>query len=465
MSKTVVTACQRETMLCFSSHVPDSGNNVAESFAQDLSQNLQQFEQPLAFLDSKYKQDSVFDNHPSFVSPKSVNFGMRFETRCGKTKTVYDTFQYVSVQDTLNVLLQNEQYMSDLLQAKKQSHDSDVISHFTDGELAKSHPLFSQSYKFSLMIQLFYDGMGTTNPLRGQSVLCNIGVFYYVVKDLPDAWNTCFANVHLLAICYEHDLKVHGFGPILNRFCAEMETLSTVGFAGQFPLIGERTVYAGLCQVAGDNLALNSMMGFIESFSGDYFCTLCYATRDNVQTCFVEEKFEMRTKCAYDHDVPCVTDREQSARHVRGVKRYCELNNVVGYHVTNNYCIDVMHTLLEGVVPLEIGCVLYSLMTEKGLLTLHNLNERLIQFWGVINVDRQKKPPKISQISPPGHGLSPSMKATQWWALLKYLPLIIGDKVPEGDEHFELLLHLSEMVDLIFCTRFTPGMVSYMTTS
>ena len=46
--------------------------------------------------------------------------------------------------------------------------------------------------------------------------------------------------------------------------------------------------------------------------------------------------------------------------------------------------------------------------------------------------------------------------------MLKYLPLTIGDKIPEGDEHFELLLHLSEMVDLTFCTRFTPGMVSYM---
>jgi len=380
MSKSVVTACQREAMLCFSSHIPGSDNSV--TFAQELSQNLQQLEQPLAFLDSKYKQDSVFDNHPSFVSPQSVNFGMRFETRRGKTKAVYDTFQYVSVQDTLKTLLQNEQYMRGLLQAKEQKRESGVIGHFADGELAKAHPLFSDSDKFSVMIQLFYDGMGTTNALRGQSVLCNVGVFYYVIKDLPDSWNTCFANVYLLALCYEHDLKVRGFGPILNRFCAEMEILSTVGFAGQFPLIGERTVYSSLCQVAGDNLALNSLMGYVESFSGDYYCTLCYATRDSVQTGFVEEKSEMRTKREYNDDVVCVTDREQTARHVRGVKRDCELNNIAGYHVTENYCIDVMHTLLEGVVPLEIGCVLYSLLTEKRLLTLPDLNARIIRFWG-----------------------------------------------------------------------------------
>jgi hypothetical protein len=77
------------------------------------------------------------------------------------------------------------------------------------------------------MIQLFYDGMGTTNPLRGQSVMCNMGVFYYVIKNLPDSYNTAFANVHLLALCYAHDVKVHGFGPILDKFCSELAFLST----------------------------------------------------------------------------------------------------------------------------------------------------------------------------------------------------------------------------------------------
>jgi len=32
-------------------------------------------------------------------------------------------------------------------------------------------------------LQLFYDGMGTTNPLRGQSVMNNVGVFYFTVKN------------------------------------------------------------------------------------------------------------------------------------------------------------------------------------------------------------------------------------------------------------------------------------------
>ena len=69
--------------------------------------------------------------------------------------------------------------------------------------------------------------------------------------------------IHLLALCYAHDLKVHGFSAILGKFSAEMTKLSRMGFHGVFPVIGEATVYVNLCQVACDNLALNSLLGFV----------------------------------------------------------------------------------------------------------------------------------------------------------------------------------------------------------
>ena len=45
------------------------------------------------------------------------------------------------------------------------------------GLLYKQHPMLSDTSKFTIAIQLFYDGMGTTKPLHGQSSLCNVGVF------------------------------------------------------------------------------------------------------------------------------------------------------------------------------------------------------------------------------------------------------------------------------------------------
>lgn len=84
--------------------------------------------------------------------------------------------------------------------------------------------------------------MGTTNPLR-ENTLCNMGVFYYTIQNLPSKFNSCFAGVQLLAICYSEDIKKYGFGVVLARFVADMNRLQTVGISGDFPIIGKRTVF------------------------------------------------------------------------------------------------------------------------------------------------------------------------------------------------------------------------------
>ena len=132
------------------------------------------------------------------------------------------------------------------------------------------------------MIQIFYDDMGTVNPLHGNSKLHNVESFYYTIKNLPSAFNSCFANVHLLALCYAHDHKVYGFDPIQQKLVTEMKHLGNTGFSGMFPIIGERQIFVGVCHFACDNLALNSIFGFIESFSCDYLCTLCLAKLDEI---------------------------------------------------------------------------------------------------------------------------------------------------------------------------------------
>ena len=62
----------------------------------------------------------------------------------------------------------------------------------------------------------------------------------YVVKNLPDVNNLRFANVHLLCRAYSPDIKVYGFDQILDKFVSEMKCLSTSGFIGDFPIIGNR---------------------------------------------------------------------------------------------------------------------------------------------------------------------------------------------------------------------------------
>lgn len=154
----------------------------------------------------------------------------------------------------------------------------------------------------------------------------------------------------------------------------------------------------------------------------------------------------------------------QSGSHSHGVKSPCCLNMIDGFHVTDNYCVDPMHTLLEGVVPYELGCVLYQLLSATPrLTTLSQLSNRIrFFFFDRNNVDRHNRPPHLNRIEAPGNGVSPSMKAVQMWALLRFLPLILGDLIPFDNPYWKFILHLSELVDFVFAPVLTKGAVCYL---
>jgi len=434
--------------------------DIVEKVSRELDTKVAPCHQPLDFLSSRYRIDKFFADHPLAVLPEAITFGPRLESHRGKSSYVYDNFQYVSVEKTLSSLLQSKSYVEALLQHKC---EPGVISHFTDSTQFSEHRLFSDHSKFSLMLQLFYDGLGVTNPLRGQSSLHNVGVFYYRVKNLPPQFNSCFGNVHLLALCYTHDLSVYGYEPILDKFVSEMKRLSTTGFEKHFPILGRFTVHASICHVTADNLALNGLMGFIESFSGSYFCTICYATSDEIQVKFREEDFTKRTLREHRKDLAGLATASRARRNnCRGVKRDCALNEIDGFHVTNNWSLDIMHILFEGVIPVELGCVLYGLCDVDKCLTLDDVNRNLSVFWGQISVENTHKPTEITKIQEPGHALVPSMKAVQYLALLKYLPLAVGKHVPAKSKHWKFLLHLCHLADLLLAPRFTEEMVVYL---
>ena len=55
-------------------------------------------------------------------------------------------------------------------------------------------------------IQIFYDGLGITNPLAGASKH-NSGMLYFTNLSLPPSHNATLVNIHLLAMCHTNDLK------------------------------------------------------------------------------------------------------------------------------------------------------------------------------------------------------------------------------------------------------------------
>jgi len=90
-------------------------------------------------------------------------------------------------------------------------------------------------------------------------------------------------NIHLAALFYTQDLKTYGFEEILKPLIDDLKILETEGI--QLPFIDE-PVFCSVIQVTGDNLALNSLLGFVESFSATYFCRFCLTNKEEIQSVF-----------------------------------------------------------------------------------------------------------------------------------------------------------------------------------
>ncbi len=52
--------------------------------------------------------------------------------------------------------------------------------------------------------------------------------------------------------------------------------------------------------------------------------------------------------------------------------------------------------------------------------------------------------------------------AAQVWLFSRILSLLIGDYVPEDDEHWDNFLRMMEIVDRVFCPRITEDDAAYL---
>src|SRR5277367_280568 len=237
----------------------------------------------------------------------------------------------------------------------------------------------------------------------------------------------------------------------------DLKKLETEGILVKKANGDEVHVYFSLAQVCCDNLALNSIFGFIECFSSDYFCTQCYATRDDIQCKFREEEFVLRTVERYEQDLAKALT---NGNHEKGVKDRCYLLSSF-FHPVTNCTNDIMHSIMEGIIPFELSCVLHALVVEHQLLTLEELNRELRFVSEKLIIDAKNAPCELTAVHR-GLSISPSMTATQMWCLLRLLPLAVCKYVDDEDENWLFLLELVELVEILTAPRFTLGMIAYL---
>ena len=132
--------------------------------------------------------------------------------------------------------------------------------------------------------------------------------------------------------------------------------------------------------------------------------------------------------------------------------------DVSHFHVLTGYPPDLVHDLLEGIVPYELVHCLEALIS-KGHFDLNTLNKSIENFpfkW----TDNTNSPKCI----PPRFSLKQTIggNAHENWALIRMLPFLTGHRVPVGEPAWEILMDLKEIVELSVSSFHTDKTIAYL---
>ena len=428
--------------------------SIPQEKVESLYQVMEVLENPFIGIESSWNHSKYLTQSGFFVEPQtflidSVIVPGHCSSSCQVKKL---TGEFVSTRKVIEKVLclpgVLEHVQSRLSAIEK---DEDVICDFLDGQLWRNHPVRLQhsNEENTVVIPVFdfYDDLETANALGSHAVIHKIGVKYTVVKSFSPAVNAKLENLFLNMIFKSADRTASG---LLDMYIHEMTELENNGFTLTIPDGRQYQVYVIMVQLTGDNLGLNGMLGFVESFTANYPCRLCKVARARFDETFIEQSHMLRTRDSYEADV-CLNNPS-----LTGIKESCPYNALPSFHVTDNVFCDIMHDIAEGVARYLMASLLNSFILKRKYFSLENLNVRLVGYM----YDHSCPPPPLSA----DHikNMSLTLSAAEMINLVLGLNLMIGDLVPVGDVEWEVFLMFRLIVLYCFGTVFCAEELQYL---
>lgn len=443
------TQAKNAVLQCLSSQTVANKNMIEQAFKG--------IENPFTSLNSENKRQKHFAKKWKIVDPVEKVLGTRFDSRRSKTTGIYeqviitDKFAYIPILETLKAIICNPN-LSVIINTKQPQKEG-LYADLVDANFFNENPLFSMN-KDALQIQLFYDDFETANPLGSKKGVHKLGAIYFTLRNFPPIFNSTLSNIYLCALFHAQDVKRYGFNSVLEPLVSDLKILENEGL--KVPTC-DRVIHGTVVQVTGDNLGLHSIFGFVESFGARYCCRFCLLEKDKFQTIFCEDNPELRLRTVELHEEHCLTvERESSLSHVFGVKRSCLLNTLQYFNTANNFAVDVMHDILEGVGQFEMKLILQYI--QQNYISGEQLERRIHAFDYGYNQQRNR-PPGVKLFH---ESNDLGLNATQSWCLLRNMPLLFGDLMEREDKHWELLILLLQIVNIIFSPVVSEGMTIYL---
>lgn len=269
-----------------------------------------------------------------------------------------------------------------------------------------------------------------------------ITAVYGSLACLPPEFSSSLENIFLIQLHNSNSRKLFGNKNVFKELLTDLKLLESDGILIKNGNISER-VYFVLLLIIGDNLGLNQILGFQESFNSNFFCRFCRLPKSETATQIYDEANMLRTVNNYENDI---------CELITGVKEICIWNELPSFHVAINISCDIMHDILEGICRYEFGEIIFHYIYIIKIFTLDTLNARLLYFSynGYSNklpvIQKRQVLNKLIILS-----------ASEMHVFLEIFSLLIGDLVPEGGNVWDLYLSLRQLFSIVNSKIICPG--------
>lgn len=322
-----------------------------------------------------------------------------------------------------------------------QSYKGPIMYRFIQPELWKEKLKIHDGKKiFPLFV--YFDDFEVNDPLGSHSGSQKLGAVYISLACLPPELASSIDNIFLASLFKTDDKKEYGNILVFKDLIAELNFLETSGIDLK---INDKVhhIYFSVGLILGDNLGLHSILGFSESFVVKYPCRFCRCPKQvcHVQTQQLDDM--MRNKINYASDL-LLNDLSYT-----GIKERCVWNDLISFTVTDNFSVDIMHDMLEGVCKFDIGLILKLMIFDFNYFSIETLNNR-IEAFNYGSLDIRSRPTLLSSEILRRQGLI-RISASEMLCFTRYLGLIIGDLIPEDSDLWELYKILKKILDIILC--------------
>ena len=270
---------------------------------------------------TEYKRLQLFKKAGYFIEPirfkiREINDNQKKDNTTVFTKKNCYGY-YVQMGEVLKKFLELPNVLKEILDYKRmEEKKTDAYSSIYNGKLWRD---LSKHYQNKIVIALFlyYDDFEVVDPLGSAKGIYKIGGLYFTLAGIPPKYASMIENVFLAQLILSSDLKDFKTSKCFIKIIELLKDLYNKGITVQ---IGSESyqVYFVLLGILGDNLGVNCLLGFQESFRANYFCRFCVASRYDAAQLSIEIANLLRDVEGYDIDIK---------RNTRGVKDNCVFND------------------------------------------------------------------------------------------------------------------------------------------